>query len=646
MANLTDNGSGTRLAAMAGAVVAVYLGLAAWVAVFQVWEHEHWGKLATDNLRRRTLRPARRGAVLDQRGVMLATSVPTKTVCADPSMIFTQHVMVARTLAPLLEIPEPELLKQLLPKVRRNTNGVFVTNSYVVLKTDMPIGRWQLVTQAMSRLDVHLPEPGKRMTSGLKLALGALRTKAIFGVDDHRRQYPAGALAAQVLGYVESGDLVTEHGRVFEDHGVGGIELTFDDMLTGVHGWQTPFEDVAPRDGLNVVLTLDANVQHMVEDELIKAFGKYRPASVCCVVVRPGTGEILALASLPNFDPGAPAGQGVGQLNHAISDIYEPGSTFKIVTITTALDARLLTLEETVFCENGRWLYGGKYLHDHHPYGVLPFETVVAKSSNIGTAKAALRLGPGRLYHTVTNFGFGQLTTIPLPGELTGVVRATNRWNKLSITRVPIGHEVSATPLQMAMAMAAVANGGVLMQPRLVDRLEDADGRVVRLFPTNALRRVAGVEACREMKRALRRAASEEGTASAARLEYYTVAGKTGTAEKFVKGENGKGGTYKSGKYYASFIGFLPVEQPELCILVGMDEPDKRVGHMGGGVAAPVFKAIAERVANYLRLPPDLVPEVEPESGPGLRPRGEPQPELVNRRALVRAGEGLPGGRR
>jgi cell division protein FtsI/penicillin-binding protein 2 len=644
MADLTDNRARPRLAVLAAGVVVAFLGLAAWLAVFQVWQHEHWGKLATDNLRRRTIRPARRGAVLDQRGVVLASSVPTKTICADPSMIFTQHVLVARTLAPLLGLPEPDLLRQLLPRVRRTSNGALVTNSYVLLKPDVPIERWQQVTQAMSRLNLNLPEPGKRLTSSLKSALHALRTKAIFGIDDHLRQYPAGALAAQVLGFVESGDRETEQGHVFEDHGVGGIELTLDDVLTGVHGWQTPIEDVAPRDGLNVILTLDANVQHMVEDELMKAFAKYHPASVCCVVVRPRTGEILALASLPNFDPNAPSAKGAGQLNHVISDLYEPGSTFKIVTITTALDAGLLTLDETVFCENGRWLYGGKYLHDHHPYGVLPFETVVAKSSNIGTAKAALRLGVGGLHHTVTNFGFGQMTSIPLPGELGGVVYATNRWNKLSITRVPIGHEVSATPLQMAMAMAAVANGGVLMQPRLVDRLEDTTGRVVRVFPTNALRRVSGPAACREMKRALRSAASEEGTASAARLEYYSVAGKTGTAEKYVKGQNGRPGTYKSGKYYASFIGFLPVDQPELCILVGMDEPDKRVGHMGGGVAAPVFRGIAERVASYLRLPPDLLPEPEPE--PTSRPRGEPPAELASRRALVRAGAGAAGGGR
>lgn len=638
MANLTDNGVGSRLTVMAAGVVAAFAGLAAWVSVFQVWEHEYWGALATDNVEHRTVRPARRGAILDQRGLVLATSVPTKTVCADPSMIFTQHVLVAKTLAPLLQMPEPDVLRRILPRVRQKSDGQTVTNSYVVLKQDVSLTEWQQITQAMAHIEVNLPAPGRRMTSSLRSAIRALRTRAIFGVDDHLRQYPAGALAAQTLGCAESGDVATDHGHVFEDHGIAGLELTMDDMLNGVHGWETPFEDVAPQHGLNVVLTLDANVQHIVEDEALKAFHKYRPLSLCCLVVRPRTGEILALANLPNFDPNAPVGQGRGQWNHAISDLFEPGSTFKIVTITTALEDRRLTLDETVFCENGRWLYGGRYLHDHHPYGVLTFEKVVSKSSNIGTAKAALRLGMGRLHHTVTNFGFGRLTGIPLPAESAGVVYPTNRWNKLSITRVPIGHEVSATPLQMVMAMSAVANGGLLMRPRLVDRLEDSTGRVVRVFPTNVIGRVACDAACREMRRALRTAASEGGTADAAQLTYYTVGGKTGTAEKFVKGVNGQPGTYKSGKYYASFIGFFPVDDPELCILVGLDEPDKRVGHMGGGVAAPVFKAIAERVASYLRLPPDLSPE--PEAEPGVRPKAEPMPELVNRRAVARTSTG------
>ncbi|HNQ90655.1 MAG TPA: penicillin-binding protein 2 [Verrucomicrobiota bacterium] len=625
------NASSNRtLGGLGFAVLLAFVGLGLWIADIQILQHERLAKLAADNLRRKAPRPARRGAILDSRGTVLATSIPTKTVCADPSLIFTQRVLVARTIAPLLDLPESQVLRQLEPRLRKGPSGLWLTNCYVVLKHKVPLERWQQITQAMAGLDLGIQ--GKRLRSSLKLAIHALRTKAIFSVDDHLRQYPSRSLAASVLGFVASGELGTDNGSVFEDHGVTGIELTFDNVLSGVHGWRTTTDELAPRHGLNVVLTLDARVQHAVEEELARTLEKYRAASACCIVVRPRTGEILALANLPGFDPNRPGASPNGQRNHAIADLFEPGSTFKIVTITTALNDRLLRLEDTVHCENGRWLYANRYLHDHHPYGVLSFEKVITKSSNIGTAKAALRLGPARLYETITNFGFGRITGIPLPAESAGVVRPTNLWNRLSVTRIPIGHEVSATPLQMVMAMAAIATGGTLMQPKLVDRLVDEHGTPVRVFPNVALRQVATETACAQMTRALKTVASEEGTARTAQLDYYSVAGKTGTTEKF------SNGTYKSSKYYASFIGFLPADHPELCIIVGVDEPDPRVGHMGGAVAAPVFAAVAERTANYLRLPPDLAPE--PETTPTLKPKSGPNlagrsPQAVRTRATA-----------
>lgn len=621
-----------RLALMSVLLVLGFVGLGAWLAHVQIVQHERLARLAAENVQRKSLRPARRGAIVDRRGGVLATSVPTKTVCADPSFIYAHHDLVARTLAPILQLPEADVLKRLMPRITLTPGGTLKTNRYVILKRKVGLEHWMQITQAMENLNLNLPET--RVPNSLLRAAKALRRKAIFGIDDYLRQYPSRSLAAHILGYVESGETETEHGNAFEDHGVTGVELTLDAMLTGVHGWRTAGEDMAPTHGLDAVLTIDANIQHIVEDELLRVYQKYSPVSVSAIVVRPRTGEILALANLPTYDPNVPGQSAVGQLNHALVDTYEPGSTFKIVTITTALNDGLLTLNEQVFCENGRWLYGGKYLHDHHPYPMLTFENVVARSSNIGTAKAALRLGPARLYQTITNFGFNRVTGIPLPAENAGRVHPTNAWSKLSITRVPIGHEVAATPMQMVMAMAAIANGGVLMQPKLIDRLQDQTGRIVRAFPARSLRRVASEAACREMTRALRSVASEEGTGTSAQLDYYTVAGKTGTAEKFANG------TYKSGKYYASFIGFLPATDPELCILVGVDEPDRRVGHMGGAVAAPAFRGIAERAANYLRLPPDLSPE--PEAEPAPKSKGEPQPALANRRALADAAHRLP----
>ncbi|MGC8988634.1 MAG: peptidoglycan D,D-transpeptidase FtsI family protein [Verrucomicrobiia bacterium] len=594
-----------RMVVLTSAVTLAFVGLVGWLAHLQLHFSDDGPTPERSTVSSRTARPGRRGAILDCRGTVLAMSVPTKMVCADPSLIFTQHVAIAKNLAPLLQMKELELLSLISPRIRTNSaDGRLITNSYVVLKRKVPIDTWQQVTQAMARLEIKLP--GRRIRSSQKLARDALRYRSVFGSDDYLRHYPSGTLAAHVLGYVSSAETNTDYGPVFEDRGLTGIELTCDKALAGVHGWAGTGGGVEPKEGLNVVLTLDATIQAIVEDELAAAMKKYSPAGACAIAVRPFTGDILAMASAPAFDPNSPASGVDGWRNRAISDLTEPGSTFKIVTITTCLEEGILTLEDTVDCEHGRWWYGGAWLHDVHPYGVLPYETVICKSSNIGTAKAAVRLGPGRLYQAVRNFGFGQRTGIPLPAEAAGVIRPTNQWSKLSITRVPIGQEVSATPLQMVLAMSAIANGGTLMSPRLIDRLEDSGGRVIVQYPASAVRRVASERVCRDMVRALKKAVNREGTASAAELESYTVAGKTGTAQKFVDG------TYKSGKYYASFIGFFPADRPAVCIVVGIDEPDRRVGYMGGTVAAPVFKAMAERIAAYLHLPPD-----KPSDAPG-----------------------------
>lgn len=606
-----------RVLGLACLVVAAFVGLVVWLAHLQLPAPQRTPKTVREsNLPAGTPRPGRRGAVLDCRGSVLAMSVPTRTVCANPSLIFTQHVLVARTVAPLLQMRESDLLPLLLPRVRTNsTDGSLVTNSYVVLKRKVPIDSWQQINRAMSGLDIGFS--GRKLRSSQKVALDALRRRAIFASEDYLRQYPSRMLAAHVLGYVTSTETNTNSGQVFEDKGVAGIELTCDRLLAGVHGWTGAGGGVAPKDGLNVVLTIDATIQAIAEDELALAMKKWSPAGACAIVMRPLNGDILALANAPSFDPNQPGTDPAGWRNRAISDLAEPGSTFKVVTITTCLNEGILSLEDTVNCENGQWWYGGAWLHDAHPYGVLPYEKVVAKSSNIGTAKAAVRLGAARLYRAVTDFGFGVRTGVPLPTESAGVVRPTNRWSKLSITRVPIGQEVSATPLQMVLAMSAIANGGLLMSPRLIDRIEDAQGKVIVQYPPKTVRQVAGEPACREMVRALKKAVSKEGTASAAQLESYTVAGKTGTGQKFVNG------TYRSGKYYASFIGFFPADRPAVCILVAIDEPDRRLGYMGGTVAAPVFKSIAERVAAYLHLPPETPGEApRSESGPVLAVRG------------------------
>jgi cell division protein FtsI/penicillin-binding protein 2 len=521
------------------------------------------------------------------------------------------------------------VLRQIEPRCHTNALGRRVTNSFALLKHQVPLDQWRRITNAMAGLGLE-PKP-KRPDTALGLAQNALRHRAVFGLDEPVRQYPGQTLAAHVLGYVASSEVEGDHGRSYALEGLGGIESTFDRMLNGQPGWRSRTEDVVPRPGLNVVLTLDAGVQAIVEEELAKVMAKFKPRSVCGLVVRPRTGEILALANLPTFDPNQPGTNVAAFHNHVTSDAFEPGSTFKIVTIGTALNDGKITLDEQVFCENGYWAEYG--LRDsHHGYGMLTFELVLAKSSNIGTAKAGLRLGVTRLYNTVTNFGFGLFTGIPLPGESRGRIAHPRSWDGKTVTRVPIGQSIMATPLQIAMAMAAVANGGELMQPLIVARVEDDQHHVIRQATPTVLRRVVSEAAARDLVQALKSVASEEGTGKAAQLDYYTAGGKTGTAQQVVNG------VYNPSTFYSSFVGFFPADKPELCILVGVDRPDVHIAYYGATVAAPAFKAIAERAGNYLRIPPDLQPELI--SLPAARLKPEPSPETSNRR--VHAAQATP----
>ncbi len=604
-----------------------FVALTLWLYRIQVVKHDHYRAIVSRIHDQRTVRAARRGDILDRRGVVLATSLPVRTICADPSLIITQRVAVATTIAPLLGMEVADVLEKLKPVVRTNSVGDPFTNQFVILKRRVPPEVWTQVRSAMANLDLGVKA---RKGSELSYALSALRSRAIFAQEGHVRQYPEQRLGAHVIGYTIPNEIKTEFGTVHAEYGVTGIEAVLEQALAGAIGWKGDGADLPARPGLNVVLTLDARVQRVVEERIAWGREHFDAASVFAVIVRPATGEILAMASAPSLDPANPGSSDEGQVNHVVGSLFEPGSTFKIVTIAAALETGLLRLEERVNCHNGRWFYGGRYLHDYKGYGLLSFEEVLVKSSNIGTAQAALRLGPERLYHAITNFGFGSRTQIMLPSERAGVISHPRDWSGLSITRIPIGHEVMATPLQMAMAMAALGNGGVLMRPMLVDRLEDQNGQLVVRYGPVAVRRVLSESTAAAMLRALRGVASQEGTARNAELELHSLAGKTGTSEKFY------GGTYKSGKYYASFYALIPAEKPELCILVGVDEP-KRGAHQGGATAGVIFKDIAEEVLRILQIPPDLGPNLAPDKKRSSSPETAPLP--ASRRAYASLGD-------
>jgi cell division protein FtsI/penicillin-binding protein 2 len=600
-----------RVLALTLLVCAVFAGLAGRLVYLQVFRHDELAKLAQDNTQREFREAPRRGDILDAHGNLLATSIPVKTVCADPSLIGTQQVAVAHALAPLLQMSEGELYPKLFVRVSKNERGETVTNNlhYVRLQKNVTEENWQKIQLAMGQFSPGAD--GKKLSRNDRESLRQLRQSAIFPEPDQMRVYPNGPLAAQVLGFSGVEEFKLDGRPVSQISGRDGIELALNSVLSGVAGWRVTAtdskkqelvalrdEDVQPRDGLNVVLTIDAAIQHILETSLADAMQKHTPRSITGIVLRPRTGEILAMATLPNYDPNTPATVTPETRDRVITDVVEPGSTFKIVVVSGALNEGAVKLTDEFDCEQGHFAFAGKTLHDHEPFGLLTTEGIITKSSNIGAAKIGIKLGEQNLYHYAWDFGFGQRTGVPLPGEVSGILHPVKDWSKVSVAQIPMGQGVAVTRLQMLMAMAALANDGWLMRPMLVSRLEDRNGNAVQKYEPQRVRQVVSEATDKQMVGVLKTVVSPEGTAPGAAMQNYVVAGKTGTAQK----ANPAGG-YFDDKFISSFIGFFPADNPQVCISIVMDEPKE--GYYGGKVCGPVFKEIAERCASYLNVPPD-----------------------------------------
>ena len=576
----------------------------------QVLRHDELSAKAEQNTQREFWQAPRRGDILDVNGNILATSVPVKTICADPSLMGNFQPLVAHAIATLLKLEETDLVKRLTPYLTRNAKGEFVTNNlhYVRLAKNISEENWQQVAAAMTNLTFGVDE--KKLPRAQKEFVRNLRNYAVFSEPDQMRVYPNGSLASQVIGFPAAEEEKISGRLVTQIAGRDGVELSLQKQLSGVAGWKVTEtdraqhelvamrdEDVHPRDGLNVMLTIDSVVQHIVETALADAMKKHTPRSITGIVMRPKTGEILAMVSLPNYDPNQPNTITPETRNRVITDVIEPGSTFKIVVISGALNTGISHLNDPVFCENGHFAFAGRVLHDHESLGNETVKSVITKSSNIGAAKIGIKLGEQNLYDYAWNYGFGQRTGIPLPGEARGFLYPVKDWSKVSIAQIPMGHGVAVTRLQMLYAMAAIANDGWLMRPMIVKQLQERDGSVVQRYAPERVRQVIGEKADLDMIEALKTVPTKGGTAPDAAMKDYVVAGKTGTAQK---AENG---AYAAGKYVSSFIGFFPADNPELCISIVMDEPKE--GYYGGKVCGPVFRDIAERCASYLNIPPD-----------------------------------------
>lgn len=599
-------------------VAFAFAGLGFRLVDLQVWRHGELAKLSEKKTQQTSWWLARRGDILDVNGNVLATSIPVQTICANPSMIGGQQAVVARALAPLLQMSEDDLLQRLTPRIGKNSRGETVTNGlyYVRLQKNVPDETWQQIQSAMSQLSFGVVETN--LTKPDRAFLHDLRQYAVFPEPDQLRVYPNGALAAHVLGFTGTKENTNHTSEMF---GYDGIEKTFDSDLSGASGWRKGTsdrgknelvsrrdEDVSAQNGLNVVLTIDAQIQHIVESALTNAMAKHAPQSITGIVLRPRTGEILALASLPSFDPNDLRTKTTNtEPDRVISDIMEPGSTFKTIVISGALNEHIVTLNDTVFCEGGVFHYAGLTLHDseHNHLGNIPVWEVLEKSSNIGAAKIGIKL-KGPLLHTyMTAFGLGEFTGIPLPHEagtarfVPSVEALTEK--KFLIAQVPMGQGVAMTRLQMAMAIGAIANGGVLMRPMLVKELEDDNGNVIQRYEPQSVRRVITESTAGEMVEALKTVVSKDGTAPLAAITNYVVAGKTGTAQKVVDGK------YSNDRFVVSFIGFFPADNPEICISIVMDTPKEGSHAFGGALCGPVFSEIGKGCASYLNIPPDQV---------------------------------------
>lgn len=519
-----------------------------------------------------------RGKIIDCRGNTLALDIVKKEVCADPTLILSNNCLgaVAGNVARMLNVSPADICERLNHPGRRF---------------------------------VYLGGYGRTIEEEQAAKLERLKLPGLFMRDMMVRSYPRGSSMCHVLGYVNFD---------FERAGSAGIEQKWNKYLHGVHGlliseldgrrheiYDRRLFELKPRTGADVTLTLDHYVQYVVERALDNAVRENQATAVWAIVERVKTGEILAMASYPGYDPNnfrrvSPE----WMRNRCISVVYEPGSTFKIAVVAAALNEKAVTSSQVFDCENGTWFYNKRPLRDFHPYGLLSVADIIKKSSNIGAAKVALQLGEKKIYQYLQAFGIGRQTGIDLPGEEAGLLHPLTAWTSLSVTRIAIGHEVAVTALQMLQVLCAIANDGVLMKPYVVGRVTAPDGQILFEQQPKVLGQPIRTETAKEMKRLLARVTEEGGTGFKARVEGYSVAGKTGTAQKAIPGG------YSDTLNMASFTGFIPVEDPQLAIIVVLDEPKGSV-HTGGAVAGPVFREIAEQAVRYLDVIPSTTAVAE-----------------------------------
>lgn len=539
-----------RVAATAGVFSMLFVVALARAFQLCVLEGASLRELASRQHRQRVALPPERGPIVDRHGDLLAQTVESAAVYARPRALEAQREIVP-AVAQVLGLPAGSVAKKMSSPER------FV---------------WLLRGAT--------PEQGQ--------AIEALGLPGVGSESTRRRLYPRGDLAGQVIGFAG-----------IDSQGLEGVELSYDRDLRGTGqslsverdargrrmltegAWQS-----LPRQGARVELTIDAGLQQVAQTQLQAAVAARRAAAGVAVVMDPSTGELLALASVPTFDPNHVRGSRPERWrNRAISDTYEPGSTFKGILAAAAIEAGVVRPEDRIFCENGHYGVGRRVVHDHERMGWLSFADVIKHSSNIGAGKVGERLGADRFSQAIKDFGFGVPTQIDLPGEVAGLVRPLQKWARINLVTTSFGQGISVTPLQLLRAYGAIANGGKLMRPYVVRRIIAADGTVLREHKPEVVTQPISPQTAAVVTQLLQ-GVVEGGTGTQARIDGIAVAGKTGTAQKV---EHGR---YSARDRMSSFIGFVPADAPRFVILVVIDSP--RTATYGGIVAAPVFRQIAE----------------------------------------------------
>ena len=549
-----------------GAVLAcLFIGVAKRAYTLQVRDADRLRGMAEEQYLREIELPPRRGRILDRNGAELASTADVDSIYCNPRQLPDVRD-AARRLARALGLDRADLEKKLGQR-----------RYFAWVK--------------------------RKVTPDEVTAVKTLGLPGIAFTREPRRFYPNRTLAATIMGHAGS-----------EGNGLEGIELSLDRQLRGTSTSVQGMRDALGRDialdvstdgsadgapttaGSDVVLTIDRYLTFITERALAAGATEHRAKAAIAIVMDPRTGELLAMASVPTYNPNDPqSAADAGARNRAITDAFEPGSTMKTFTITAALDAGVVKADDRFDCLMGRMMVGKYSIHDTHPHGVLTVAEVFKFSSNIGATKIARKLGRDELAEALARFGFGKQTGVGLPGERAGVVRPVAKWGDIGFANVSFGQGLTVTPLQMVAGVSAIAGGGIYRQPRIVARIVQADGTVETL-PAAPERRVMAPATARTMLAIMRGVTEPGGTAKQAAIEGYTVGGKTGTAQKVANGH------YDASKWVSSFVGVVPAEDPRLAIMVIVDEPQG--GHLGGAVAAPIFKEIAEQSLRYLHVPP------------------------------------------